>query len=1398
MSRIRPARALAARQGVILLVVITLLTLFAVVGITFVLYAQAEASSMRVARQGESLQHPDADPELLLSYYLNQLIYDTNNPQSSMRNWGLATNMYGQAGGTVPFNGVGRLQNGNYWNINYATNGRNPALDGAPNPPYTYPDVNSLFLAAVRAFDGAVLVPSFYRRGPNGPVTLRANLPFPPEDGVADVKNLADSPGFLHQKGNFTPNDSIWVDLGFPVMRGVDGRRFKPLFAALIQDLDNRVNLNAHGNCLSDISRNIAWCISHQGYSPGEVGLDAILTGPNWEVSHIFNGNNGTQGRYDQHVWPPGGWPYINQQYTPGGHFYSGTDIDCWDNVEQNCIVMPVASTGMAFPWYNESYSHSWWQGMDEGGAPTMYNYFDPTQNWYWNGGLQRCNDRRFPASDLEALYRYSDRGSPALTSDLFSLCPMSFQSNPSIRRLVTTLSMDLARPGVMPSMTAPQQGFTYQLAQNLGLPQQYPTRQPMNFPAPGALPSGEFGAGYHAMANAAAGLPLHNRIDLNRGFVDYPQLGGNFQFNNQAGFQPAMQSRQQMAQSIFNVLCTVTGASCTVNGQNSPVTVNVKPGQPEYDALRWLAQLAVNIVDFTDFPNVNRPPAPDDVMTMFNWNPAQSSSIQNGWVFGTVLPRLVVNEAYVEISNRQKQNDPGLMKTPPKATQYNVNCWVELHNPFSSDSGNGVCNNWQATPTPYNGTARLYVPAGNYGAYRLLIARTNQGGNNNATVMTQNNNVLGVPQNIRAIVSHYTPDKPTSNQKLLLNGDSLNQVQPINGNNNNNSRNNNVSTPMHNSAAGNNQGYYVLGPKESFPGTDKLGTFFATLPVKEQAQQQQDPTLNAGGVQNSMHYVYTPGGGQLNVQNLNHTVVLQRLACPYMPPNFTPTSPNFNPYVTVDYMLNVPANDAVNIDGNGPHQPTPVQQRYSVGRNQPYAADPTQQVQQLANYDATQLGTSTPSNPPPQAPASQQSPQNTFFCANMQGPKGQAAFAYDWLFWANRLLISPMELLHVSGYKPSQLTQMFVQGPNQNGVPSTQNKFLHRAPWYHSSPGIYRALEFFEAGLRPQWSPIGGRFTGRININTIWDPPTWQALCNQQPNNYFTAKAVTDMYGNMTKSRTPNGVPMVGDRPFLGMAAPYAAASQQYPIGANINDTFLRADPNPPPTNPQKRLFEVNYLQTSGEMRSNPVTNQPTDQIYYRNELMMKIFGNTTTRSNVFALWLTVGFFEVLNDMGNGPPTLGQEINKAEGRNVRHRMFAILDRTNLTIATTPQGQPLQPLQAGPRPFFINSLTPVTQPGRATTITVPASATNAYEEMTWNIQPGMPLVVDTGMNQEIVTAAGAVPGGQGLQITATFTKPHAKGFPVSNAVLGNPGPQTFFDPRNPQFSGIVRYFSIIE
>src|SRR5262249_12622704 len=115
------------RAGVVLLVVITLLTLFAVLGLSFVLYANATAEGSRLSREAESVSRPDVDPELLFSFFLGQLLYDVPDDAtgvfSALRGHSLARSMFGlkyrldelgtpagiAAHHQVPYSGPGRL-----------------------------------------------------------------------------------------------------------------------------------------------------------------------------------------------------------------------------------------------------------------------------------------------------------------------------------------------------------------------------------------------------------------------------------------------------------------------------------------------------------------------------------------------------------------------------------------------------------------------------------------------------------------------------------------------------------------------------------------------------------------------------------------------------------------------------------------------------------------------------------------------------------------------------------------------------------------------------------------------------------------------------------------------------------------------------------------------------------------------------------------------------------------------------------------------------------------------------------------------------------------------------------------------------------------------------------------
>src|SRR5262249_43406688 len=141
-------------------------------------------------------------------------------------------------------------------------------------------------------------------------------------------------------------------------------------------------------------------------------------------------------------------------------------------------------------------------------------------------------------------------------------------------------------------------------------------------------------------------------------------------------------------------------------------------PLPQELNALRWLAQLAVNIVDFID---------KDDYLTPFCWGKVGkprfysdlfASQPDRAWVFGNELPRLVLNEAYAErtrVGNVQE-----------------FRFWVELLNPLHS--GGGLTE---------GGRARLQVTAG-APVHRLLIAV------NPPDRPAENADALRLPDNVR------------------------------------------------------------------------------------------------------------------------------------------------------------------------------------------------------------------------------------------------------------------------------------------------------------------------------------------------------------------------------------------------------------------------------------------------------------------------------------------------------------------------------------------------------------------------------------------------------------------------------------------------------------------------
>jgi hypothetical protein len=1407
----------ATRRGMILLVVITLLTLFALVGIAFVLYAESEATSSRVFREAQTdandlFGYLRAIPrDYLINFGLGQVIYDVGDDQagvsSAVRGWSLARDLYGWNDGftgntnpnTSPFSGTGRfhtdgsagrpylnplnqddvslvnytyfkadnflrdpehlypnLSGGQQWRT--AVSGARGSYTAQANPPYTYPDTNHLFLAAVRA-DGTVLTPSFHRSWLFGSLSDATNANWTnqqgkyltlrprmadhdptftnPTDPGGDVQNLQGGAGF---SGGV--NDSIWLDLGYPVSNLPaplpDGAtKYKALFAFLIRDLDGVVNVNRAGNIRYTGNGHA----SHQGWGAWEINPGQVLSlnptpapaSPEWTQLFLHP----TYGRYGPDQQP--GTAGTQAPTVAQARFYSQFDYDAASQASGNnnpsatlLSQLPTAATFTgASPYFSGFPNFQTNSGYDSSQVsagnfdeltnhPANYNYFNQSPS----------DDRVFGVSNLQALLAtYGAANTTWNTSPLGTALPTNL-ADKRLRTLITTHSADLDRPGVAPFVWDPndQSATTtrYQLAITDPDPGKwFPTGQPIPYPAltlrdtPAqaggpAVPAGsEFNT--PGAAQGAAGIDWRavsatlGRLDLGRTFQPYPtpKAGANNLLDTtdataMAQFTAAQTDRQQAAQQIFKRLQAATGALDPTTAFNPPYGVT----SPEYRANRFLAQLAVNIVDFID---------DDSNITPFNWYTRPDGTQE--WVFGTELPRLVLNEVFVELDN--DPTDPGVTGGNTQATKYNLNFWVELHNPLSTDSR-----------LSDSGSARL-----NNNLYQVLLCQPN-------TNLRAPENVLGDPDNTAAnqvynaaqVYQAVSPFGPAAGQD---------QVLPASGK---------YSGPV----AG-NQGYYVVGANSA------PGNYLTNANPTNLTSTYVPP---AGGP--NMTYSYTIPAGTNNTPPTpaqgGLTVMLRRLAHENLPFQPDPTKQWYNPYVTVDYAEKLAwqdgrLNDALGLRATGP---TPFNQRAASGRQQPYAAHSSQWLAQnplhaLAANDV----------------------KHTFFRQNAQEdapPIGSGAgqtikLPADWLVHLDRPIISPVELLSVSCYKPHELTQQFVVNAST---------FQHIVPWTQPNTRLYRFLEWTEAHDRSAGAVPGGRSIGKININTIYDPETFLALADAQSSNGFTAANLYNagnpsdpatVYGRLMTSRSPNliasGQLGTTDRPFRGLAAGTTPATDpQYPPGGlGIDDTLLRnSTPGTPPP-----LFAV------------PGVTHP----YLQNELLGKIFNNVTTRSNVFAVWCTVGFFEVKDDTTQ-PVKLGAEVGLAQGLNVRSRFFCVVDRTGLSL------DPANQRSQGPMPVYV-ATTAAVSPGASQTIPVPASGTS--EGTAWSIQVGDVLVLDVGTGNEERVNVTSVAGGV-VQV-ANVNQTHPAGATVSTAVPGNPGPQPQFDYRSPRYAPVVKYLAYL-
>jgi len=219
-----------------------------------------------------------------------------------------------------------------------------------------------------------------------------------------------------------------------------------------------------------------------------------------------------------------------------------------------------------------------------------------------------------------------------------------------------------------------------------------------------------------------------------------------------------------------------------------------------------------------------------------------------------------------------------------------------------------------------------------------------------------------------------------------------------------------------------------------------------------------------------------------------------------------------------------------------------------------------------------------------------------------------------------------------------------------------------------------------------PPFSDIPNyREPGRVNINTIFSQDVWNGVMNYFPTGSPSVNAaywdamianrrgygnIGDPMGMLEPASPPPAPPPSPTRfanPFRSYAGRDAVPLSTLYTGMQqeVNGTTLRSDLISGSGQPL-------FARTMGTYYDSPDRNA-----YFRYQALQKLGNVITTRSNVYAVWITVGYFEVSEAYNvAGLPAaqfqgmfpegyqLGPELGSDTGEVKRHRAFYVFDRS--------------------------------------------------------------------------------------------------------------------------------------
>ncbi|MCA9122872.1 MAG: hypothetical protein H6822_27410 [Planctomycetaceae bacterium] len=320
----------------------------------------------------------------------------------------------------------------------------------------------------------------------------------------------------------------------------------------------------------------------------------------------------------------------------------------------------------------------------------------------------------------------------------------------------------------------------------------------------------------------------------------------------------------------------------------------------------------------------------------------------------------------------------------------------------------------------------------------------------------------------------------------------------------------------------------------------------------------------------------------------------------------------------------------------------------------------------------------------------------------------GLGGAPFPWLTWNNRPYVSELELMLVPKFPAWQVLQKFALTPSDDpyAVTSTSgttgNHYPHLLNFFDSrttSEGahFYRVLEYlgvpsrfigsetwlnkttFASGVgtdnfHPPFNRIPAfREPGQLNVNTIYDDRTWRALTRLTSTTDFATPNENPWSDSRRGYGTAgSGIISIDDSYPTIFANPLrsSGSGRLVPIGpsgstpnmvrADVDCTLLRSNVITP--SGTAASGQPNFATTSGGTHIEPDRNP-----YFRYQSLQRLSNLVTCRSNVYAVWITIGVFEVDPVTGG----LGQEIGSETGEVQRHRAFYMIDRS-IPVAYEP------------------------------------------------------------------------------------------------------------------------------